>query len=1493
MAAVFSWEVGGDPATGRTFFVHRPTGASQWDVPADLRGACNALGWDLDLDPGSGRAFFADLASGAAAWEVPPALAPLSPGLSDDVAALADWAVETDDASGRPFFVQRSTGQSQWDVPAALQAGAAALGWAVELDPSTGRAYFTHDDSGTTQWEMPFALLGLSAPDAPGPDGQPSSRPSSRGTSRGSRPASRGSRPAGSRPPSGKSGASSRPGSRGSSRRGGRRRSSAAAGGGGANGSVWQENKDSSGSVFWFNAQTGEVTMVKPKELRTAADDAADAKAELERLRAEAIERGEDPDDDPALALPEDPAVTAAEAAKGASGGAGVEPEHRSKEHWADSREVSRLESVWGRWEVWRDPHFDDRRYWYNTKTEETTLEDPLALSSSDEEYMSSAAEDDAVGWTELKQALVREKNGESKADGGEGERETEGKEQQHVEGKEGREGKEGKDATSDGSSGGEDSDDDGNGGASSDGEDDNDDDDDGNDNDNDSVGAGKEQASSEGKVDPGATTAAGAGRGGRHKRAGKRRRNRGKKRKQSGEGKEEAIVPLVTEMDLDEETQHMLRARRGMCRAEWEERVRRRQTEKIELRERLGDKRPKPTRQDLRVNACLRHPLGFLSLTDLGYDEMPRRPIRQAKAFVKHLSLQENGLRYVGESDIEKRLAACPGLEALNFRQNLLTRLPDNFGLLTGLRALSVANNQIKELPLSVFLCTALTSLSLAHNHFNIMPSELGVKVMRKYRVWEMGWGNLTQLTSLDLSANKFDQLPTHLEGSQRDAQFGNLWSLTHLDMSENFFEDLPDEFFHLNSLTNLSVADNRMRGELSTDFGKLDALMHLDLANNMVSGLGSGLCTLRYLTRLQLRNNKLSSLPDNFGGMVGLTELDMAYNEIEEIPRSVGELTSLARLDLGRNRIEKTPASLGDLKSLSRLALSHNRITHVGGDLGRLLNLRELRLDHNHLAAPSALWGGGSLHKLQALELLDLSFNEISELPGSMFTPRPPPRLKCLDVQHNALTGLPPQVWLATTLTSLQISNNKLPALSDEIGDLVQLTTFGCARNELTALPETMAALRQLAGTIDLSCNAFTERPDAVLWRLPGIQHVIMGGCPLTPEGVSITQSLINGDLARMRGDLEGAVEYYSLVIEQEPLHFEAVQKRAKLNRELGHYEEAIEDITAAMRTRFDDASLFYARGELRLLVDPPRPQEALLDYRSALHRNEVFWAAMVGEARALIEIGQYQNAIDQCKVVIEADLEPSMVKAATYVTGVAEFKRGDSWAAIEIFDPMLDPELGPLPANEYEVTLMRGLCRRDLGETKDAIEDFTVVIVAYDEAREEEAERARIAEERRLKAEENGEGSAGGSSSGSGTDSDGDGEGKEGAGEKKEGGDGGEGDSGSDSGSSDEGNEEEFDEEENRIPVTEEQLITALMNRSGAYSTMGSKKNSTADYERVHGRKTDWKLIRQYEARVERLEAEKEAKEAAEEAARELEDAVTAGGSRNQLEDGPPRK
>ena len=1401
MAGLFYWEVDNDPGTGRTFFVYRPTGQSQWDLPDSLLSSADVMGYNVELDPGSGRAYFAEVATGITNWDVPPALAALSPGLPDSVTLLAEWLMEEDPSTGRPYFVHRNSDQTQWELPSQISEGAMALGWSVELDPGTGRAFYIYEPTGASQWEIPASLSPLKASTdgivgIGSTSGGSNSRPTSRGSraSRASRPASRASRPASraSRPASRGSNVSGlagsqTSGSRPGSRAGGRRRKQRGAGAmkTANGGSPWQENKDSSGSVFWFNAETGEMTTecppeLQPKEKEENEDGGGDGKRE-----------GDD-------------------ALRG-------DPTRRSEEDWATVRSVSSILSVWGAWEAWKDP--EGNKFWFDTKTGRTTLEDPLALSTDDEEYMDTDAEDETIGWVDIRRSLYLAAMREAKeAEGGDNFENVqtsggvEGKRESKVQTKPSR-------ALSED----EDSDLDEGAGASS--------------------NEGRRGGGEKGKA--ATSEAAGILNEGKKETSNDDEEIEIKKVHQR-DGKTMAADAFITEDAItDISLRHGLRERRHMCREDWMARVVRRQEERRALRRKLGDMRPKPTRTDQRINDCLRHPLGFLNFGNLDYEEMPRRQLRQVRRCLRHLSLQENGLRMVNESDIEKRLSTCPHLEVLNLRQNMLTKLPDNFGLLTGLRALSVANNTIEELPLSVFLMTALTSLSLAHNRFNIMPSELGVKVMRQYRVWEMGWGNLTQLTSLDLSANRFNQLPTHIEGSQRDAQFGNLWSLTHLDMSDNFFEDLPEEFYALNSLTDLSIADNQMHGSLSDEFGKMDALLKLDLANNRISGLGEGLCTLQYLMRLQLRNNKLDCLPENIGGLASLTELDASHNQITEIPESIGAMRQLERLDLSVNSIERTPVTLCGLQNLRCLLLSHNKIQHVAGRIGRLRELRKLCLDHNEITA-AGLWEG-HIDKMMSLTYLSVGWNNIDVLVASMFDP-PPPNLQVLDVRYNMLSKLPDSILCLSTLKSLLAGRNRLTRLIDDIGTLKMLTTLDVSGNRLGELPASMALLTQLKGTIDLSDNMFVERPDDVLWSIPGVQHVIMNGCPLRPEGLSITQSLINGDLASQAHDLEGAIEHYSTVLEQSPLHFEACQKRARLYKELGFYEKAIEDLTTAMRTRFDDASLFYGRGMLNLITTPPRSEAALLDFKNALARNEVFWAAMVGMARALIQVGQYGEAIAFCRTVVDGDMEPECVRNAKFVWACAEFRQGEPVAAIEFFDDFLDPEKGSIPPNEYEIMLMRGLCLRDLGDTKAAIEDFSSVIVAFDEAREAEAERARLEElhqNSQAAGNETGEDSEDSGASESGSDSD----------EEKD---------------EDEDSDSEADGDDNagalahvvveepRIPVTEKQLKTALMNRSGCYATMGSQRNSTLDYERIYKRKTNWKLIRDAERKRENKES-----------------------------------
>ncbi|KAG6612500.1 Leucine-rich repeat-containing protein 40 [Phytophthora cinnamomi] len=94
--------------------------------------------------------------------------------------------------------------------------------------------------------------------------------------------------------------------------------------------------------------------------------------------------------------------------------------------------------------------------------------------------------------------------------------------------------------------------------------------------------------------------------------------------------------------------------------------------------------------------------------------------------------------------------------------------------------------------------------------------------------------------------------------------------------------------------------------------------------------------------------------------------------------------------------------------------------------------------------------------------LRKLDLSYNEISELPTQVETLK---YLVSFKMRHNRLRQLPLAVWNVETLTSLDLSNNELEGcLPEQLGKLDKLRELGLEGNKLTQLPESIGGLSHL---------------------------------------------------------------------------------------------------------------------------------------------------------------------------------------------------------------------------------------------------------------------------------------------------------------------------------------------------------------------------------------------------------------------------------------------
>ena len=65
------WVAATDPASGATYYVHPPTGRTQWEAPTAPAAPALPAGWVATTDPATGATYYANPATGESSWERP------------------------------------------------------------------------------------------------------------------------------------------------------------------------------------------------------------------------------------------------------------------------------------------------------------------------------------------------------------------------------------------------------------------------------------------------------------------------------------------------------------------------------------------------------------------------------------------------------------------------------------------------------------------------------------------------------------------------------------------------------------------------------------------------------------------------------------------------------------------------------------------------------------------------------------------------------------------------------------------------------------------------------------------------------------------------------------------------------------------------------------------------------------------------------------------------------------------------------------------------------------------------------------------------------------------------------------------------------------------------------------------------------------------------------------------------------------------------------
>lgn len=238
---------------------------------------------------------------------------------------------------------------------------------------------------------------------------------------------------------------------------------------------------------------------------------------------------------------------------------------------------------------------------------------------------------------------------------------------------------------------------------------------------------------------------------------------------------------------------------------------------------------------------------------------------------------------------------------------------------------------------------------------------------------------------------------------------------------------------------LKRLCLRQNFITKVGNEDVGTLKKLEELDLYDNKVKHLGSGLDGLEELQVLDLSFNLLRSVPSGLEQNQLLHTIYFVQNKITKISGVQGLANSLKSLELGGNRI-RSIEGLEGLVNLEELWLGKNKITKLQG-FETLKSLRVLSIQSNRITKLE------NLEELTNLEELYISHNGLETIEGLGKNVK----LRTLDVSGNTVRAVAGISHL-TELEEFWASDNQVATLNDlerELGGTKTLSTIYLERN------------------------------------------------------------------------------------------------------------------------------------------------------------------------------------------------------------------------------------------------------------------------------------------------------------------------------------------------------------------------------------------------------------------------------------------------------------
>nr|GMC47475.1 receptor-like protein 12 [Ipomoea batatas] len=418
--------------------------------------------------------------------------------------------------------------------------------------------------------------------------------------------------------------------------------------------------------------------------------------------------------------------------------------------------------------------------------------------------------------------------------------------------------------------------------------------------------------------------------------------------------------------------------------------------------------------------------------------------------------------------------------LESLILDWNFFTNgIPKSFGNLTHLQILSLSNNQLNESIADLFKKLSGKSLQTLELSFNNLSGEIPVDISIRFpslRILHVIENQLngscftlpSSLEALDLSRNK-------IIGLLQDMKcFGQECDLIHLNLADN---QITGQFFdlsHFPSLTKLDLSENHLQGGLPETMGKLSKLERLYVSSNSLEGVltdahFSNLTNLQYLG-LSFNAALYFNLSDNWVPPFQIKYFSCANCKVgPQFPRWLQNQTTLDYLDISNGSISDTiPTWFWNLSYNNIGGRIPDSVTNFTADF----TSRLIDLSYNSIWGPIPLLPDG-------ISILHLSNNKLSG-PISLLCSTFDYFSNSIDLSYNQLSGEIPDCWNnSTKLLILNLGNNRFSGkIPDSLGSMSIVQSLHLRNNRLTGkLPSSLQNCTLLK-VMDFGGNQFTGR-------------------------------------------------------------------------------------------------------------------------------------------------------------------------------------------------------------------------------------------------------------------------------------------------------------------------------------------------------------------------------------------------------------------------------